>query len=102
MDAIVIGRVLDPDEMPARLATLFTSENGGIDVLAGVGMDDCAVLRWGNELLVLSTDYLNARPIALELGVGTLWDLGRLVVAANLSDLCGSGAQPVALLIAVT
>ncbi len=91
---------LDPDEVPAWLATLWPRR---IDdrIVAGVNDDDCAVLKWGGELLVVTTDYLNARPIALQLGLGTVADLGRLAVAANLSDLCGSGAEPRALLIAV-
>jgi thiamine-monophosphate kinase len=42
---------------------------------------------------------LNSRPIASELGLGNASDLGRLLVAANLSDLYGSGASPVALLV---
>jgi thiamine-monophosphate kinase len=59
------------------------------------------VLRLDQQLLVITTDFLNADPIATQLGIGTIGDLGRLVVGANLSDLCGSGAEPRALLIAV-
>ena len=91
---------LDPDEMPVSLATLFGSGAGR--VLAGVNDDDCAVLKWGDEILVVTTDFLNSRPIVTELGLGGSRELGRLLVAANLSDLCGSGADPRALLVAVT
>ncbi|MBI4657255.1 MAG: thiamine-monophosphate kinase [Verrucomicrobia bacterium] len=59
-------------------------------------------MKWDGRYLVATTDFLNANPIALELGIGSIWDLGRLVVASNLSDLCGSGALPVALLVGVT
>ena len=93
---------LDPDEMPRWLASLWPTAELPEDIIAGVNADDCAVLRMTDHLLVLSTDYLNAWPIALELDIGTMTDLGRLVVAANLADLCGSGATPRALLVAVT
>jgi thiamine-monophosphate kinase len=92
---------LNPDAVPPWLASLWPRYEGS-PVIAGINDDDCAVLEWGGELLVVTTDFLNARPMALELGVGGLGDLGRLVVAANLSDLCGSGAAPRALLIGVT
>lgn len=96
-----ISDKLDPDEMPPWLASLWPTAQFAPTVLAGVNDDDCAVLQLGSELLVVTTDYLNAEPIATQLGIGTVADLGRLVVAANLSDLCGSGAEPRALLIAV-
>ena len=71
-------------------------------VVAGIDEDDCAVLRLGQALLIVTADYLNARPIALELGLGGLEDLGRLNVLANLSDLCGTGAEPQAFMSAIT
>lgn len=94
--------LLDPDEMPPWIAGLWPNGRRSSNVVAGVNDDDCAVLKWNGRYLVATTDFLNANPIALELGVGGMWDLGRLVVASNLSDLCGSGALPVALLIGVT
>jgi thiamine-monophosphate kinase len=48
----------------------------------------------GKKHIVITTDFINARPIAQELGIGTPFDIGRILVAANLSDLCGSGAKP--------
>ena len=95
-------KLLDPDEMPAWIAGLWPKSKRPTSVVAGVNDDDCAILRWKSPYLVATTDFLNANPIALELGIGSPWDLGRLVVAANLSDLCGSGALPVALLVGVT
>ena len=94
-------RPLDPDSAPAWLASIWSSREYS-DVVAGVNEDDCAVLSINGELVVITTDFLNANPIALQLGVGSIYDLGRLVVDANLSDLCGSGASPTALLIAIT
>jgi thiamine-monophosphate kinase len=95
-------KLLDPDEMPPWIAGLWPHGRRPTKVLAGVNDDDCAVVKWDGRYLIATTDFLNANPIALELGVGSMWDLGRLVVASNLSDLCGSGALPVALLIGVT
>jgi len=97
-----MSKRLDPDEMPEWLATLWPALGRDPSIVAGVNEDDCAVLEWDQQLLVVTTDYLNAHPIASELGIGTAADFGRLVVASNLSDLCGSGAEPRALLIAVT
>ncbi|MCA1706968.1 MAG: thiamine-phosphate kinase, partial [Actinobacteria bacterium] len=70
-----------------------------VGVLAGVNDDDCGVVRVAEGLVLATTDFLNARPIATHLGVGGPFELGRLVVASNLSDLCGSGARPLALLV---
>ncbi len=97
-----LAGVLDPDAMPSWLAKLFPCAQASTRIVAGVNDDDCAVVRLGDKLLVITTDYLNANPIALELGVGNLSTLGRLTVAASLADLCGSGATPRALLLAIT
>ncbi len=93
--------LLDPDDAPIWLAGVLDSESHP-NVIAGVDDDDCAVLSIGDRLLVATTDFLNANPIALQLGIGDLYDLGRLLVAANLSDLCGTGATPFGLLTAIT
>ncbi|MDO8722132.1 MAG: AIR synthase related protein [Syntrophales bacterium] len=70
--------------------------------MTAINDDDCAVMRRGSSLLVVTMDFVNSHPIVMELGIGS-WDtLGRLVVAANLSDLCGTGAKPVAMLIGIT
>jgi thiamine-monophosphate kinase len=90
--------LLDPDAAPAWLAPLFA---GAAGVLAGVGDDDCGVLPVDRGHLVVSTDFINARPICLELGLADRSALGRLVVAHNVSDLCGSGAEPIALLVGI-
>jgi thiamine-monophosphate kinase len=93
---------LNPDEMPAIIATLWPLQIGRDRVRAGINEDDCAVLQWREELVVVTADYLNARPIATELGLGSIADLGRLLVLLNLADLCGTGAEPQALLVALT
>ena len=93
---------LDPDNMPIWIAKLWPTELSGPAVIAGVNNDDCGVMRWNHRLLVITTDYINSKPIVLELGIGDYRCLGRLVVATNLADLCGSGAEPRALLTAIT
>lgn len=92
----------DPDAMPAWIQELWPSLGRPSDIVAGINDDDCAVLKTREGLLILTTDFLNANPIGVQLGIATPRDLGRLVVAANLSDLCGTGADPRALLIALT
>jgi thiamine-monophosphate kinase len=92
---------LDPDEIPQFLSTLWPLEQVGPLVLAGINDDDCAIIKLPHQFLVITTDYLNSSPIVLELGIGSFWDLGRLVVASNLSDLCSSGAEPIALMLAI-
>lgn len=94
-------RALDPDASVAWLAALLSSERWH-RVLAGVADDDCAVVKLGRDIAVMSLDFLNATPIAEQLGIGGERVLGRLAVAATLSDLYGSGARPVAILVAVT
>lgn len=94
-------RMLDPDDAPDWLARLFSIADHDF-VIAGVNDDDCAVVQWDESLLVVSTDFLNASPIAVQLEIATQEDLGRLVVASSISDLCGSGARPLYLLLGAT
>lgn len=91
--------LLDPDDTPNWTAALWQTLPPW--VLAGVNQDDCAVLNLTDSLIVITTDFVNANPILSQIEIGGLWDIGRLAVAANLSDLCGSGAEPRALLIGV-
>lgn len=88
--------LLDPDEMPAVLATMWP-RTGRVE--AGINDDDCAVLELEGKYLVVTTDFLNDDPIALQLGVGTHRDVGRLLVAASMADLLSTGARPEGLLI---
>ncbi len=95
-------RRLDPDAVPGWLSTLWPLAGRDPRIIAGVNEDDCAVIEWGDRYLVVTVDFLNSRPIAVQLGLGGLVEVGRLLVAANLADLCGSGAEPRALLIGAT
>ncbi|MCX7049899.1 MAG: thiamine-phosphate kinase [Candidatus Sumerlaeota bacterium] len=93
--------LFDPDTMIPWIAHFFGRNISSSKIITRIDDDDCAVIKWGDSYLVITTDYLNAHPIALELGIGKMRDIGRLLVGANISDLCGSGARPVALLIAI-
>lgn len=64
-----------------------------------VGGDDTAVLLLGSQHVVVTSDFINYRPAMLTLGVGTYYDYGYVLVGNSLSDLCGSGAAPVAVML---
>jgi thiamine-monophosphate kinase len=91
---------LSPQVAIAWLTSTFRRE--ARSVIAGVGEDDCGVISIGESLVVVTADFLNATPIAEQLGMGSERCLGRLAVAATLSDLLGSGAVPTALIVGVT
>lgn len=93
-------RALEPDHIIGWLSSVFRTRSR--EVLAGVGEDDCGVLKLGTATVVISADFLNATPIAEQLGIADERVLGRLAVAATLSDLLGSGAIPKALIVGVT
>jgi len=88
---------LNPDGIHNWLAKLVSDQKYSY-LLEGINDDDCAILVLENIKFVITTDFLNANPIAKELKICSNWDLGRLLVAANLSDLCGTGAKPIAML----
>jgi hypothetical protein len=62
-----LGKTLDPDTIIPWLTTAFP-RNRWRGLLAGAGEDDCGVIRLGATIAVLSTDFLNATPIAEQLG----------------------------------
>lgn len=90
---------IDPDELPPTLAEIFPPI--GAEPIVGVGVDDCAVFRVGSQIVVASTDYVNASPISVELGIADEYSLGKYLVNANLSDLLGTGASPVGIMCAL-
>lgn len=96
-----MSEMLDPDSMPNYLSHIFSSRKNDKRVIAGVNDDDCAVLPWGDSVMVASTDFVNANPIPIEFGIGDLLTVGRLAIAANLSDLLGTGATPKCILLSV-
>ncbi len=98
----MLNKNIDPDSVPKWLAEKWSRSNYK-NIIAGINDDDCAIIRFcGTESLVITTDFLNANPISVELGICDTKDLGKLVVASNLSDLCGTGAKPIAFMLGVT
>jgi thiamine-monophosphate kinase len=91
---------LDVDNMPEWLSELCSPKYKK-SIIAGINDDDCAIIQSGKEQIVLTTDFLNSNPIALELGIANLWDIGRILVASNLSDLYGSCAYPLGFLTSI-
>jgi len=80
----------------AALQSRLTSAPA-VEVPAG---DDAAVLRWGNERLVVSTDMLvQDRHFRIEWSSPE--DIGHKAAAQNFADLTAMGARPVALTAAI-
>jgi thiamine-monophosphate kinase len=94
---------LDPDEKISWLAAVLTAPlRPPHKLVAGIGEDDCAIIDFApSSILVVTSDYVNANPIMLTLGIGTYYDMGRYLLNSNLADLCGSGAEPVAALVSI-
>ncbi|GAB4017845.1 thiamine-phosphate kinase [Spirosoma migulaei] len=92
--------LLNPDGVHTWLSALWPKQLYP-NLIAGINDDDCAIIKVGNQEIIITTDYLNANPIAKQLGIATNRDLGRLLVGANLSDLLGTGAEPVAFLASI-
>ena len=92
---------LDPDDAPTWISDILCYEDEK-NIICSPNQDDCGIINIGNTCIIATTDYLNASPIATELDIGGYEDLGRLVVDNNLADLCGTGADPEALLLAFT
>lgn len=96
-----MNSILDPDEMPKWLSTIWNKKDYK-GIYAGINDDDCAIIEISKDLkIVITTDYLNYSPIGLELGVSNHFDIGRLIVCSNISDLCGTGAEPIAFLLGI-
>jgi thiamine-monophosphate kinase len=97
------GIGIDPDGKISWLsAEIGTSLRPPYDLIAGIGDDDCAVLDLaGQSILVVTSDYVNANPIIMTLEIGSYFEIGRYLINSNLADLCGSGADPVAVLTSI-
>lgn len=75
--------------------------SGRRDIVLDAGSDDVGVLRVGTVQIAVSSDYTNFQPIGAELGVSSLRDRGYLLIIHNVSDLLGSGAKPLAAVVAL-
>ena len=65
---------------------------------AGVG-DDCAMVSFGNEVALLSTDRVPSDLTAFRLGILDYTGLGDYLARLNLSDIAACGGNPVGLLL---
>lgn len=79
------------EEEVVRLIRSLAGE-GGTGLLVGIG-DDAAVLAVGGSQVVVTTDVM-VEGVHFNLDWTTPYDLGRRVMAANLSDLAAMGALP--------
>jgi thiamine-monophosphate kinase len=85
----------NPTKAPNLIKDLWPEEKlRSTNIFCGINEDDCAIFEIGGKIIGISTDYLNNKPICLEFKIATLFDLGRLTVASNLSDIIGSGLTP--------
>jgi thiamine-monophosphate kinase len=90
-------QLLNPDKIPFLISKYWAGQYK--HVVAGINEDDCSIIDIEGIQFVVTSDFLNSNPIAIEFGLANFFDLGRLVVASNLSDLCGSGAKPLAMML---
>jgi thiamine-monophosphate kinase len=94
---------LDPDGKISWLrVAVSTALPEPHNLIAGIGDDDCAVIDLAEQgIIVATSDYVNANPIMVSLRAGSYFDIGRYLVNCNLADLCGSGAEPIAILTSI-
>jgi thiamine-monophosphate kinase len=64
----------------------------GPEVLIGLGADT-AVVRWGGETLLLTTDTL-LEGVHFRRSTATLRDIGAKAIAVNISDIAAMGGEP--------
>lgn len=69
-----------------------------VDDPAGVG-DDCAMLAFGDEVVLLSTDRVPSDLTAFKLGILDFEGIGNYLARLNLSDIAACGGQAVGLLL---
>src|SRR5258708_6443435 len=94
---------MDPDaKIPWLNDMIASTVRSPFELIAGIAEDDCAVLDLDERsILVVTSDYVNAQPMIITLGLGSYFELGRYLVNCILADLCGSGAEPLAILTSI-
>ena len=70
----------------------------GVDDPAGVG-DDCAMVTFGDEVALFSTDRVPSDLTAFRLGILDYRGLGEYLARLNLSDIAACGGRPIGLLL---
>ena len=86
--------MLSQKEAVKILTSILASTDCRVEV--GAGVDDIAVLKFGNSRLAVTTDYLNFSPLGRRYEAISLRDCGYILVMQNVSDLIASGATPLA------
>ena len=81
---------LTNEELQRIILSQLGANRGDVVLGAGVG-EDCAAIRFGEEVCVISTDPITAA------GSG----LGQLAVQVSLNDVAASGAEPLGVLLTV-
>jgi len=94
---IKIDPVKSVEWLQSQFIELSSKENDNFNIIAGINRDDCGAFKFNDTTFVVTSDYINANPIMLKYG-GTFYDLGRYLVKANMSDICGTGANPIVFL----
>ncbi|MFP3945766.1 MAG: thiamine-phosphate kinase [Archaeoglobaceae archaeon] len=70
------------------------------DVLSGAGEDDCAVVKIGGKIILLTTDCVHEKT---DFPPGMLpEEMGHMALAVNLSDIAGSGGRALHFLFNIT
>lgn len=69
-----------------------------VDDPAGVG-DDCAMVTFGDEIALISTDRVPSDLTAFKLGILDFQGLGDYLARLNLSEIAACGGQAVGLLL---
>ncbi|HID44015.1 MAG TPA: thiamine-phosphate kinase [Archaeoglobaceae archaeon] len=70
------------------------------DVLAGAGVDDCAVVRIGGKNILLTADCVHEKT---DFPPGMLpEEMGHTALAVNLSDIAGCGGKPLYFVFTIT
>lgn len=86
---------LNPECAPSLIENLWPKDKlRSKEIICGINEDDCSIIRIGDKIIGITTDFLNSKPICLEFNIATYYDLGKLTVASNLADLLGSGLKP--------
>jgi thiamine-monophosphate kinase len=95
----MVSTIKDIDERAfiAQLASVFGRGKDELKVPAGD--DDCAVLEFGGEYLVVTTDMLHQKTDFPD--TMTPWQIGWMAAAVNFSDIAAMGGHPLGLLAAV-
>jgi thiamine-monophosphate kinase len=95
----MVSTIKDIDERAfiAQLASVFGRGKDELKIPAGD--DDCAVLEFGGEYLVVTTDMLHQKTDFPD--TMTPWQIGWMAAAVNFSDIAAMGGQPLGLLAAL-